>query len=396
MKALYIVYYHPDRKAGLFYATHERIKHSLFYLTDYKILNFRYYDNWLLSFVKIIFGLTPTKKGAEFYLFDNLKYENIWLSRGLFDAVTTWGKLDRFRFAGILMNEFYISKKKLQPIAKVAQNNDYIMAHWGYPNGRIAMKISALTKKPFFVTYHGSDINIQPKINRIFKKRIADVLKNATSNIAVSEKLNKQVKKIDAKIETFVSTNGIPENIILKEKPNFENNSKPVSVIFIGNLIDVKRADKLPEIIKLIASKTNQKLNFTILGEGKYKAFIENDLKNNNISFQMPGLVPRSEVYDYLKKAKILMLPSRNEGMPLVILEAIATNTIPVASDIGGISEILEKDFLVNESSTFEKDFAKKVAALIKKPRYPKLKIENYTWKHLMKIENEILRDYIT
>lgn len=395
MKGLYIVYYHPERKAGLFYSTHERIKHSIPYLDDFKILNIRYYDNWFLSIIKIIFGMKPTKKGEEYFIFDSLKYENIWFRRGVFHSVTPWRKYDKFRLTRILFNESFISKKKIQPIIEIAQNFDFIMAHWVIPNGRIAMKVSSQIQKPFFVTYHGSDINIQLKINRVLRNTIVEVLKKASMNFVVSNALFEQVKNIDDKINVCTSTNGIPESIVLKEEQKLGNKIDPVNVIFIGNLNDIKRADKLPEIIKFIASKTNRKLTFTILGDGKYKAFIEKELKNSNISFFMPGLVPREKVYSYLAIANILLLPSRNEGMPLVLLEAIATKTIPVASNVGGISEILEEKFIVNESESFSMDFAERVVDLIQHPILPRLEINNYTWELILQKEIEAIKRII-
>jgi len=172
MKCLFLTFNHPENKTGLFYSTHERVKNSIPLLDHYTLLNIQFYDSWFLSLLKSFLGLKAKKKGTEFYMVEDLKYNNIWLKRGVFSAATPWYRFEKWRKSKFLCNETFTSKKKLSIILKKLNQFDFIMAHWGYPNGLIAMKISQQLKKPYFVTYHGSDINVIPQKNPILKKSI--------------------------------------------------------------------------------------------------------------------------------------------------------------------------------------------------------------------------------
>lgn len=59
----------------------------------------------------------------------------------------------------------------------------------GYPHGRIAYWINKDFKKPYIVTYHGSDVHTMPFENEHIKTKILQIMENAKQNIFVSKKL---------------------------------------------------------------------------------------------------------------------------------------------------------------------------------------------------------------
>ena len=391
MKCLFLTFSSEKNKAGLFYSTHHRITHSIKHLSEYTIYNIQVYDSWLLKILKSIIGIPYIKKGSKFFYYENLKYRNIWLRRGLFSAVTSWGRFESFRFHKLFCNEFYISNYRIKKMLKKVQAFDYISAHWGYPNGSIAYKVSEITKKPYFVTFHGSDINTIPNRNSIQKKIMINVLRNAAMNFMVSNALITESRKFIKNANTTVSYNGIHKNQI---KYTLKNSRR---IIFIGNLNDDKRADQLPEIIKNIYLKTKSKFCFTIIGSGKYKNKIENELLSLDCKIEILGQLTNKEVMNYLLDSEILILPSRREGLPLVVLEAIACKTIPIVANVGGVSEILEENFLVDDSENFIFNFSAKVLEFLDKKEFPSVVIEDFTWENIinkeMKIIKKILND---
>lgn len=392
MKCLYLTFSYPNRETGLLYSTHDRIKHAIPYWKDYKIIQIQLYDNWILSILRLLIGKKPRKKGQDRFSLNDLTYYNLWIKRGIFSSVTSWGMLDKIRLNEFICNERYISIKKLDSLINQAKDFDIIMAHWGHPNARIAMKISQFLQIPYCVTYHGSDINVIPKKNRIYKLHIEEALLNASINFMVSQALIDKVTKYNSNIITFLSPNGIPENVILKEK---KKSNDIINIIFIGSLNYVKRADQLAAILKNVVSKTQKNIEFTIIGKGEYEELIKSELDKTNINFRLYGEVPRAKVMSILNSSDILLLPSRNEGLPLVILEAIAKKVIPIATNIGGLSEILENDFLVDESDLFIEKFAERVVKFINLPQLPVLNINNYTWRIIIKKEIEIIKKII-
>ena len=84
-------------------------------------------------------------------------------------------------------------------------------------------------------------------------------------------------------------------------------------------------------------------------------------------------------------------MPSKNEGLGLVILESLACGANAVGSNVGGIIELLGKDFCVDISETFVDDFADKVVSVLETPitqPYP----GNCTWTKIVQKEYEIYK----
>lgn len=384
MKILFLTFSDTHSKGGLFYSTHDRIKFSSHLVDDFKIINIKFYDNWFLKIVRSFFGKSVKYKTEDSFIHDKFMYKNFWIKRKLFNSTTSWGKFEKFRKFKILCNENNINEKLISKLHDEAVNFDIIMAHYGFPNGRIAMKLSKVTNLPFCITFHGSDINIHPFINNIFYSQTREVLVNSSMNFFVSSNLcNKAISTFNIK-NFCVSPNGISNNHILNSKP-FKR--KTISICFIGSLNHVKRADKLADIINKVNLSSNKKLKFLIIGEGEFRESINFSLSSKNIDFEMIGAISREKVIEHLANMDYLLLPSRNEGLPLVILEAIVNKVIPIASNVGGISEILDHNFTVNESDDFVNQFSNKVVALIDDPKLPELNLKKFLWSEIMMSE---------
>lgn len=392
MKILFLTISNPDNKAGLFHSTHDRIRFSSKYINEFKIININFYDGWILKLLKILMGMKTRRKHEDSFTYDGLKYNNFWIKRNVFSAATPWGKLDKFRIIKSICNENYISGNTISYLTREAFKYDIIMAHYGYPTARVAMKVSQLTKVPYCVTYHGSDINIFPFINKIYKLHTKEVLKYSSMNFMVSKSLLEKVYKNFGKVNICNSPNGISKELVVDEK--FKETNE-ITLGFIGALNYVKRADKFVEIIKKISSKTQKKITFLIIGDGNYKKLIYDDLKETNINYQLIGAIKRNDVFKYLNKINYLLLPSRSEGLPLILLESLANKVIPIACNVGGIKEVLDDYFMVNESENFINEFSNKVVDVINNSKLPKKSLDKYFWSTLMKKEIGILENLI-
>lgn len=114
-----------------------------------------------------------------------------------------------------------------------------------------------------------------------------------------------------------------------------------IAVVYAGRLVREKRVDMLIEAFALLL-KERPAARLFIAGEGPDNARLRQQVMNlhlNNVHFL--GLLSKSEVQRLLAGADLLVLPSRFEGFPMVALEALACGVPVVASDVGGIREIL-------------------------------------------------------
>lgn len=122
--------------------------------------------------------------------------------------------------------------------------------------------------------------------------------------------------------------------------PNY-NRGDPLNLLFIGRLSVQKGLDTLIKGISLAVSH-GVDLRLQIVGEGELKDKISEQIISEGLSNYVNLTGFKSDVRPYLWKSHLLLLPSRFEGFPMVILESLACGTPVIASNVNGIPEVIE------------------------------------------------------
>lgn len=116
--------------------------------------------------------------------------------------------------------------------------------------------------------------------------------------------------------------------------------------IFVGRLEEDKG---IYELISAFRGLKEKKSKLLLVGDGPCRKHIEGFLsRTNNSRIILVGRVPHKLIPKYYCVADALVLPSLNEGVPNVVLEALAMELPVVASDVGGVSE-----FVINYQTGF-------------------------------------------
>jgi len=215
--------------------------------------------------------------------------------------------------------------------------------------GIIAMKY----KKPFIVTQHNtfidykSFLNIMEHINDFIIGK--SVLKRADRILTVSKETMKYVLKLGAdKSKTSVIYNGVDTNCFctVKKEDNRKKLGLPKTrkIIFsVRRLVYKNGIDTLIESAALVA-KNNPDILFVVAGKGPSRKLIEKSIKELGIenNIKLTGFVPDKLLPVYYNAADYFVLPSASgEGLPLVLLEAMACGLPVIATTVGGIPEII-------------------------------------------------------
>lgn len=144
------------------------------------------------------------------------------------------------------------------------------------------------------------------------------------------------------------------------------------SVLYIGRLVEEKSPLIFIEIaLRLSKSIGSQNIKFAIIGDGPLKDEMRKRIADLNIqdSVNMLGYLNPKEIFSYLQKSDLLIIPSRCESFGKVAVEAMIAGTPVVASRVGGLTDIIvdgENGFLCDYGSV--SDFVDQVTMLYENP----------------------------
>jgi len=201
-----------------------------------------------------------------------------------------------------------------------------------------------LLKKPYIVWGRGSEIYISWRFNKQILKL---VLKNADIVIALTEHMKREIKKICNR-EVFVIPNGIDlEKFSNLSKKNIRKRLKIKEdakiITFVGTLCLVKGVRYLIKAMKII-KQLYPNTRLVLVGDGKEKKKLEKVVVELVLEgcVRFIGKVPNGEIPEYMVVSDVFVLPSLSEGFPNVVLEAMASELPIVATNVGGLPEIIK------------------------------------------------------
>jgi glycosyltransferase involved in cell wall biosynthesis len=238
------------------------------------------------------------------------------------------------------------------------KSSDLIHVH-GHPylSSLIAAKIAKKYSKPLVLTQHNTFIeynNFWDQIEKLNDLAIGrEVLKEAEKIIVVSNATKNYVLSLGADPEKIrVLHNGVDVNRfrpltgVKDEMRKKLGISKDSSVVLtVRRLVYKNGIDTLIESAK-VAVKKNPRLFFLVVGKGpdfgKVKEKIEELGMQEN--FRLTGFISDEVLPFYYNVADFFVLPSKSgEGLPLVALEAMACGVPVIATNVGGISEVMKE-----------------------------------------------------
>ena len=212
-------------------------------------------------------------------------------------------------------------------------NCDLVHAHYGFHS---ALLPAIIKRKPLVITFHRGDALDEPFRNKLYCKLQKFVVSRADFLIAVSSEIKEAlIEHLGARSDKVsVITCGVDTRAFLPLEKKIKRvalgipeNSKVV--LFIGNLNHRKGVDLLLE-----CAKRMQETYFILIGEGNIRAGTKN--------CRIVDPQPNHELTKWYNVADVFLLPSRSEGTPVVILEALSCGIPVVASKVGGIPDLIK------------------------------------------------------
>lgn len=127
-----------------------------------------------------------------------------------------------------------------------------------------------------------------------------------------------------------------------------------IKILAVGSFNPPKDYPNLLYAIALLRNKTKQKFKLEIAGDGNLRPMIEALIAELKLEDVVTLLGKRGDITDLLNQADIFVLASKYEGLPTVVLEAMACQCYVVATDCGGTKEIMANTGILVPSQNSE------------------------------------------
>ena len=261
---------------------------------------------------------------------------------------------------------------------------DVVDAHYFYPDGVAAAKLTRASGLPLIVTARGSDINVIAQFPRA-RKMILWAADQAAAVVAVSAALQAQMVRIGIPEDRIhVLRNGVDTSFfhrLPREETRLGLGVRATTLLSVGKLVEGKGHDLVVRALKSLPDA-----HLVIVGAGPMRRALENLVADLDLRgrVRFAGEVSHEALREYYSAADVLVLASAREGMPNVVLESLACGTPVVATDVGGTAEIIthpEAGRLLKDRSSAA--IAEGVRSLLERPPSPsdvRRHAEQFTW----------------
>jgi glycosyltransferase involved in cell wall biosynthesis len=215
------------------------------------------------------------------------------------------------------------------------------LAFFGVPSGAIAWLIKMVYRIPYVVSLRGGDVpGFRPYDFHIYHKLIAPFLRviwrNAAAVVANSNGLRDLARTFDPSFEIPIIPNGVDLELY---KIGERDWSSPL-LLSVGRIVHQKGLDL---VMHALGGLKDLNWKWQIAGDGPQMQALQSLAQELGIDERVffLGWQSREQIIESYRRANVFLFPSRHEGMPNAILEAMASGLPVLATCIAGNEELV-------------------------------------------------------
>ena len=186
----------------------------------------------------------------------------------------------------------------------------------------------------------------------LFRSLNRAVLRRCSRPTVVSSRVDQQVKSLVPGVSTETISMGVSVSAFRPDRRSTslrERIGGEPQLLFVGRLAEKKGAVYLLRAMPMIVRRfPNAKL--ALIGSGPEEDAIRREIKELGLETHVVqlGKVAQERMPDYMASADVFVMPSvvaasgDTEGLPVVLMEALASGTPVVCSDVGGVSDLIK------------------------------------------------------
>ena len=232
-------------------------------------------------------------------------------------------------------------------------NPDIINVHFLDDSLFYGLIAKIILKKRVVISIHGSDLLRFPRRSKIQARLFSKILKVTDCITVVSNEQKSLIERMDREITSKITviTNGVKDEWFIKvseldcshlSKNLLREMQKGPFVLFYGRFVKAKGIDVL---LKAWAQFVEEFPEYKLIlaGDGEEKGNILNMIDKLNLhkTVYLPGMIDRNTVKCLLASCRFVVFPSRWEGSPVSIAEALAVGAPIIATRVGAIPDMI-------------------------------------------------------
>jgi glycosyltransferase involved in cell wall biosynthesis len=237
---------------------------------------------------------------------------------------------------GFLWQLFYFAEATVLARHLQDQGVDHLHNHFADSSANVAMLATALAKIGFSYTLHGPAEIYDPEGWHFREKTAQARFVFCISHFARSQAMLFSDPAHWPKLK-IIHCGVTPE----RYGAQAETSTEGLHLVFVGRLVPIKGLRVLMEAFAAAREKVPG-LRLTLVGDGADRAHLETLAAPYGEDVRFTGYLDQDGVAATLSQADALVLPSFAEGVPVVLMEAMASGKPVIATQVGGVSELVE------------------------------------------------------